>query len=579
MLEHRDRCIAGIWTVHLIIMLCIVNLSYAQQLAFPGAEGAGRFTTGGRGGQVIKVTNLDDSGPGSLREAIDASGPRTVVFSVSGNIDLDSPLMIQNDHITIAGQTAPGDGICIRYYNFEVDADNVIIRYVRFRLGDTKKVQADAFGGIANSDIIIDHCSVSWSVDETASFYDNTRFTMQWCLITESLKFSVHAKGAHGYGGIWGGITVSFHHNLLAHHDSRNPRFQGSRWASTPETEIVDYRNNVIYNWGSNSAYGGEAGNHNMVANYYKYGPATSRKDRIISPSDEIGKWYVADNYVFGYPNVTADNWDGGVQGVELSKARADVPFNFEPVITHEAETAFELVMEDAGESRKRDIIDSRIIQEARNGTATYGGLSGKGTGIIDSQKDVGGWPELKTDDIPADYDHDGMADVWESANGLNPNDPEDRNGDFNGDGYTNLEKYMNSLVIRSDYIVAPAEFLARTVSDVRIDLSWKENAQNEVGFYIERSQGDVHNFQVVAETGSDVNGFTDENLSRLTRYTYRVRAFNDDTVSLYTNPATATTLDSGWRSLPRLDPSAIDSSMGERPDPQHNLYSWKLSN
>jgi hypothetical protein len=558
------KFIFGFRSFFLLLFSLLYGSAISQQLSFPGAEGAGRYTSGGRGGSVIEVTNLNDSGAGSLRAAIESSGPRTVVFRVSGNITLYSRLQIKKGDITIAGQTAPGDGICLRGHDFIVDADNVIIRYLRMRLGDEQGVEADAFGGISISDVMIDHCSVSWSVDEAASFYDNIDFTMQWCFITESLKNSVHSKGAHGYGGIWGGMGVSFHHNLLAHHDSRNPRFQGSRGESTPETEIVDHRNNVIYNWDGNSAYGGESGNHNMVANYYKYGPATdSKRNRIIEPSDELGKWYVEDNFVFGYPAVTEDNWNGGVQNVNTSNVRAFVPFPFAPVATHEAETSYELVLADAGHSLKRDTIDARIINEVRTGTATYGGLTGPGTGIIDSQNDVGGWPELLTYDVRIDDDHDGMADDWELANGLSPDDPDDRNGDFNGDGYTNLEKYINGLCIRDNYIVAPAELTALTISDTQIDLTWKENALNESGFSIERSVADTTNFSEITRTDANIVKYSDKDLQKSTKYYYRVRAFNDGHSSLYTNIVFSTTLDTLGPPLPPANPSPADSSEG----------------
>lgn len=428
----------------------------AQQLAFPGAEGFGRFTTGGRGGVVYEVTNLNDSGLGSFRDAVNRTGARTIVFRVSGTITLLSPLPIKNGNLTIAGQTAPGDGIAIRNNTVTVDADNVIIRFIRFRLGDEAQVVNDAIWGRERQNIIIDHCSLSWSVDETGSFYDNKNFTMQWCILSESLYSSVHGKGNHGYGGIWGGQGATFHHNLLAHHSSRNPRFNGARYSNRPDLELVDFRNNVIYNWGSNSAYGGERGNHNIVNNYYKYGPATSssKRNRILdaaAPSDaELGRWYINGNYVHGYPAITADNWAGGVQNVssaQLAMIKVNEPFNYAPVRTQTAEEAFVTVLDSVGAILpKRDAVDARIVNEARTGTATYGGVYGAGKGIIDTQATVGGWPTLNSEPAPVDADKDGMPDAWETANGLNPTDPADRNGDYNGNGYTNLEKYLNSL-------------------------------------------------------------------------------------------------------------------------------------
>jgi pectate lyase len=432
-------------TMSFCLLLSIQILS--QPVAFPGAEGFGSITTGGRGGAVIEVTTLDDSGSGSLREALEqTNGPRTVVFKVSGNIELKSRLKIKYGFVTIAGQTAPGDGICLQNYTVEIDADNVIVRYIRFRLGDEAQQEADSFWGREHSRIIIDHCTMSWSIDECASFYDNRDFTMQWCLISESLDDSYHSKGAHGYGGIWGGAGATFHHNLFAHHKSRNPRFNGSRYSTTPENEIVDFVNNVIYNWGSNSAYGGESGNINMRYNYYKYGPATNTgvRGRIIEPYDNAGNWYVEDNFVVGYPDITADNWDGGVQGGHAAyqkTKKATEPFGVVDIDMQSAEEAYESVLEKVGANfPTQDSIDVRIIEEVKTGTATYG------KGIIDSQLDVGGYTFHSSSTPPSDRDHDGMPDAWEEANGLNPDDDTDRN--LTDDvGYTMLENYMNGLV------------------------------------------------------------------------------------------------------------------------------------
>ncbi|UCH62516.1 MAG: T9SS type A sorting domain-containing protein [Fidelibacterota bacterium] len=543
----------------LLTLLTAGNLK-AQQLAFPGAEGYGRFTTGGRGGEVIEVTNLNDSGPGSLRAAVEASGPRTVVFRVSGNITLESRLEIKHSDITIAGQTAPGDGICLRNRDLKVSASNVIIRYMRFRLGDVDAVEADALGGQSQRNIIIDHCSASWSVDECVSFYNNNEnLTLQWCLISESLRYSVHSKGPHGYGGIWGGTNCSFHHNMFAHHSSRNPRFDRA-------DRNIDYRNNVIYNWGFNSVYGGEGGWYNMISNYYKYGPATGPRNRIVEPYQDVayggyGLWYVESNYVYGYPEITADNWAGGVQGVEMDRVRVYEPFPYASVVTHTPENAFEVVLADVGASLKRDTLDARIVSEARNGTATYGGVTGPGTGIIDSQDDVGGWPVLNTYDVPVDNDHDGMADDWELEKGLDPYDPSDRNEDLNGDGYTNLEKYLNSLCERTDFLMAPAELEASTISYEMINLKWKENALNESGFSIERSMGDTSAFTEIATVGLDDTVYTDTGLEELTTYHYRVRAFNEFVESGYTNLTKTTTLSVGGQPLHASNPSPADSA------------------
>lgn len=429
-----------------MVMPCSAQVENAVP-AFPGAEGCGMYTTGGRGGKVFIVTNLNDSGPGSFREAAEAKGKRTIVFETSGTIALASPVRISSGDITIAGQTAPGDGICIRNYNVAVNADNVIIRYVRFRLGDEQHQQDDAITGLRRKNIIIDHCSMSWATDECASFYDNENFTLQWCIVAESLNHSVHEKGDHGYGGIWGGKGASFHHNLLAHHNSRNPRFCGARYHKQPDKEIVDFRNNVIYNWMSNSAYAGERGNHNMVNNYYKAGPAThsSRglRSRIIEPYRPYGKFYVAGNYIEGDAVVTKDNWNGGVQCDRPDSVQSATPFNVIFLKEQTAEEAYAQVLSSAGASLHRDAIDARIVEEVKTGTAHYGKDK---KGIIDSQKDVGGWPALRAQRASADTDRDGMPDEWEKKHKLDPKDAGDATAYRGERGYTNIELYLNDL-------------------------------------------------------------------------------------------------------------------------------------
>ena len=418
-----------------------------QILAFPGAEGYGKFTTGGRGGKVILVTNLEDDGPGSLRAALDQKVPRTILFTVSGTIALKSPLKIRYGNVTIAGQSAPGDGICLKNYVTSITADNVIVRYLRFRLGDETRQADDAFNGVGHKDIIIDHCSMSWAVDENASFYNNENFTMQWCIIAESLHQSVHFKGAHGYGGIWGGKSATFHHNLLAHNTSRNPRFNGQRFLNTDKPEAVDFRNNAIVNWSFNSAYGGEGGNHNMVNNYYEAGPATRKNvaNRIVNPADTpSGKFYITGNFVKGFPAVSADNWAGGVQGNHWQDARTDQPIPFVPIEQQPAEAAYKLVLAHAGASWRRDAVDTRIIEGIRNGKMNDGPEK---NGIINSQSDVGGWPELKSLPAPVDTDGDGMPDEWEKKNKLNPADPADAALSTLDKQYTNIEVYLNQLV------------------------------------------------------------------------------------------------------------------------------------
>ena len=453
-------------TVFLITVFFCPAFAFAQNpIAFPGAEGYGKYTLGGRGGEVYEVTNLNDAGEGSLRAAVDAKGPRTVVFRVSGTIDLKRNLDIRYPNITIAGQTAPGDGICIKRYPLMIGTDEVIIRYIRVRFGDESGDAADAISSRYNKNIILDHVSASWSVDEAVSIYHNENVTVQWCLIAESLYNSKHNKGHHGFGGIWGSNHSTYHHNLLAHHSSRNPRF-ASGCGNT------DYRNNVIYNWGYNSCYGGEAqqkgnekfnfSNINMVANYYKPGPATKSGEvshRIANPSSrgdgDYGRWFIEENVMEGNAAVTANNWQGGVQPAK-PEFKLEKPWPAMAIQQQTAEEAYASVLKNAGASLpKRDAVDTRIVEEVRSGNATYEGKSykennsmsdkSKKSGIIDSQTDVGGWPELKSTLAPSDSDHDGMPDDWETENGLNPNNAADRNK-VADNGYTMLENYINSI-------------------------------------------------------------------------------------------------------------------------------------
>ncbi len=479
----------------LLYFIVLSKTLAAQQLAFPTAEGGGRFATGGRGGSVYEVTNLNDAGIGSLRDAVSQPN-RTVVFRVSGVIVLASRLVLKQNNITIAGQTAPGDGICLTGFTLNIQASNIIIRHIRSRLGSAFKDEDDSMNCYSGNfqNIIVDHCSLSWSVDETGTFYDIKNFTLQWSIISESLFHSIHSKGDHGYGGIWGGENASFHHNLLAHHTSRNPRFNGNRYTFTNFGDSVDFRNNVIYNWGNiNSSYGGEAGGYNMVNNYYKAGPATpgslttsstsNKRNRILNYTsfyingiDTVfgGKFYITGNYVYGFPDVTSDNWTKGVQkdsyynsDALIANSKQSIPFRFSPVLTQTAEAAFVSVLDSAGAILPcRDTIDRRIVRETRTGTATYEGaayalMTGVGishpSGIIDTVTNVGGMPTYKSTTAPLDSDHDGMPDTYETAIGLNPTDATDRNN-LGAGGYTQLEIYLNSLTSPCALRVATVE-------------------------------------------------------------------------------------------------------------------------
>lgn len=450
-------------------------------LAFPGAEGGGMYTTGGRGGRIIHVTNLNDSGTGSLRAAVEATGARIVVFDVAGIIELQSQLRIRNGNLTIAGQTAPGDGICIKNYATVVDADNVIIRFVRFRLGNMVMSGdgEDCIWGRRHSDIILDHCSMSWSIDECASFYGNENFTMQWCIMTESLRNSNHPKGNHGYGGIWGGENASFHHNMLANHDSRNPRFDHPEIYENPSDPDkrgnVDYRNNVVYNWGSNSTYGGEGGHFNMVNNYYRQGPASRDRRYFIdangiytSSSTDYGYpyLYMSGNYYYDYPDMTAQDgvyWhDDGTNtppeperllssSLPLSGPSGQTVYT----TTHSAQDAFARICEVGGVSLVRDAVDKRACADAQSGTASVtDGGNGSTGGIIDTPSAAGGWPsysattENEAND-KTDSDSDGIPDWFEDRFGLNSKDSSDaasKTIDIHG-RYTNFEMYLHYLV------------------------------------------------------------------------------------------------------------------------------------
>jgi len=457
--------------------------AHAQLVAFPGAEGFGRFATGGRGGKVVEVTNLNDSGAGSFRDAFTQypGQPITIVFRVGGLINLNSALRPSRSNVTIAGQTAPGGGICLKNYTFKLFGNNIIVRYVRSRPGDTSGANVSGVYGMNMENcknFIVDHCSMSWSIEEAATFYDNKYSTVQWCLVSESLNSSFNGKGDHGYAGVWGGQYASYHHNLIAHHHSRAIRFNGSRAHDT--TAVVDYRNNVIYNWGNtNAAYGNEievnggTGQLNMVNNYYKGGPATpaSRAGIIFditeaynaaTPNKPVAKVYAAGNYSVGYPAVAADNWTAiklhnypsTPANFALFKQLAETP-NLAPVTTQTALVAYDLVLAGAGAIvPMRDPLDTRIVNETRTGTATGGSPNGSttygvGQGIIDTQTEVGGWPAYAAGVAPTDTDHDGMPDAWETSHGLNPSLDTDGNG-IGTSGYTNLEEYLNSLAINS---------------------------------------------------------------------------------------------------------------------------------
>ncbi len=478
------------------------DLPQAVIPAFPGAEGGGMYSFGGRGGKVITVTNLNDSGPGSFREACETGGARIVVFNVSGIINLKTPIYVRAPYITIAGQTAPGDGVCIAGETFQVDTHDVVIRHMRFRRGDSRvHYREDSFGGNPVGNIMIDHCSAEWGLDENISFYRHMYDPSEGQYKTTELKLptvnvtiqnTISAKALdtynHAFGSTLGGENCMFARNLWASNSGRNP--------SIGWNGVFNFVNNVVFNWVHRSSDGGDyTAKFNMINNYYKPGPATPKtgniSHRILKPEagrskldhKVYGRVYAEGNIMEGYPEITADNWAGGIQietdpdcGSFTANMRSKSPFQMPYVKISSADDAYDFVLKNVGATiPTRDIIDQRIIEEVRTGVPYYdeklakkyngdtSGLSEKSqaedgsfkyrrlpkdsykVGIITDIRQMGGYPEYKGTPY-VDSDGDGMPDAWEIANGLNPNDPSDANGDINGDGYTNIEKYINGI-------------------------------------------------------------------------------------------------------------------------------------
>ena len=428
------RCLvfcAVIWFSSLEFSLAAAS----PPLAFPGAEGFGAHTQGGRGGRVIFVTNLNDSGPGSFREAVETEGPRYILFRVSGVIPLEQPLECREPYCTIAGQSAPGDGICLKNFNFTIRAHDVIVRHLRFRPGDEpaaallakgKTFEPDAVSvGAPSHDVILDHCSATWSTDEccTVSGAGIDNVSVQSCMIAEYPHHGAHHKGDHGFGSlIRCNGRVSFHHNLYAHHRTRSPR----PGTYGPGSILFDFRNNVIYD--SNGYSAEDPVRMNYVGNYIR---------RPNGPAFKVGgattEMYQQGNFEEGAGRKNGDFWQL-IANASRGKKREE-PFETAPVTTHTAKEAYDAVLASAGATLpKRDAVDERIVEQVR---------TGKGT-LIDSQTDVGGWPNYYSTEPPTDTDNDGMPDAWEREQGLNPNE-DDHLGDQDGDGYPNLEEWLNS--------------------------------------------------------------------------------------------------------------------------------------
>ncbi len=453
----------------LFIVFIFCGKLFAQQVAFPGAEGFGKYATGGRGGQVVAVTNLNDSGEGSFRWALEQfpGEALTVIFRVSGMIELQSKIQIKRSNLTIAGQTAPGDGICLKNQSLILNGasskgnhGNIIIRYIRSRPGGTLKTGLYGFDMENCHDVIVDHCSFSWANEECAAMYDTKNTTVQWCIVSEGLFEAGHMKGRRSFGGVWGGQFASYHHNLIAHLNNRAIRFNGARAHDT--VALIDYRNNIIYNWGNtNAAYGGEVNiaggvsQVNIVNNYYKPGPAAPAELKFVHASYQkenskgSGQWFVEGNIMEGDKLLTKKN----KIGIDLQEALypknaiSKTAFPVSVALPVEsAKEAYEKVLKYAGAIfPKRDATDVRVVNETSTGTASGKGVFGK-PGIIDSPLAVGGWAEYKSAPAPVDTDSDGMPDAWEIKKGLNPNDANDRNK-VDASGYTMLEIYLNELV------------------------------------------------------------------------------------------------------------------------------------
>lgn len=496
---------AGIMTA---VFLC--GSVYAEEskiVAFPGAQGGGMYTTGGRGCEVYIVDTLEDYDPdteepikGSFRDAVSGDN-RMIVFNVGGVIELKNKLNITDrKNLTIAGQTAPGNGITIYGYETNLSrSENIIIRYIRFRAGAKNVHQGDsmdAIWGRSMKNIMIDHISTSWSTDETMSLYRAENMTVQWSMIAESLTMSGHTKGRHGYGAIWGGVNTTYHHNLIANHTSRNPRFGGGTVEADDNEHIAqfDVRNNVIYNWGYNTAYGGGRGKVNFVYNYEKPGNGTRESviSRVIDcgEKDKPGWFYVYGNVIEGNEEVTNDNSKGIYisEAAKKSTVISDVPFEVEgteSITTDTPQEAYNKVLAQCGATYpKRDALDSRIVNEVRENKGRF----------ANRDEEVGGLPyndEVHRDE-GFDRDCDGIPDEWEEANGLDPNDPKDSSG-YTGDGYTYIEKYINSLVDvnyapQNPYISLEAPHNNAVVNkgeDIKISVNAKSEAGIErVDFY-----------------------------------------------------------------------------------------------
>ncbi|MEO9476345.1 MAG: T9SS type A sorting domain-containing protein [Cyclobacteriaceae bacterium] len=501
----------------ILLALCFLSLEAISQSdvpAFPTAEGYGMWASGGRGGKVVEVTSLEDRDrrgniiEGGFRWALQQypDEPITVVFKVSGIIDLNgADLRSKRDNVTIAGQTAPGDGICIKGGKVNLGgSNNLILRHLRFRVGlldDGGFIEGGALGYENGSNFIIDHCTFGWSGEENMTIYDNKNTTVQWCLVHEGLYDVGHPKGVRGYGTQWGGETSTYHHNLLANNVSRTPRINGAK--NNDINVLTDFVNNVNFNWGKkNSCYGGEiTGNGkthkcNWINNYYKPGPARDGDeyslfiDVLGTNNGGSSEWYLQGNFMEGTANEdnNTDNYlgidfsvytdDGVEQSTLINDTAFEVPYELN---VESAEEAFSSVLDGAG-AFPRDTTDLRIIKEVKSGVVAGSGAYGDQKGMIDDPDVVGGYQIYKSYNIAADLDHDGMADYWEAANALDSTNAEDRNT-LTADGYTVLEVYLNYLAgeMHSDYAFPDPVYL--DADPVEPELS-KKNTKIELNVF-----------------------------------------------------------------------------------------------
>jgi pectate lyase len=436
-----------VW-VFVMVGFVMVGIGEAQKIkAFPEAEGFGAYAIGGRGGKLFMVTTLEDYGQdespiaGSLREAIEAEGPRMVLFRVGGIIELKAPLVVRHPYLTLAGHVAPWQGICLKNYGFQIrETHDVVVRYLRVRPGDEMGKETDAISVYKSKNVILDHCSASWGTDETLSVTGagTDSVTVQWCFIAESLNQSVHAKGAHGYGSlIRADGRISFHHNLYAHHVTRCPR----PGTYGDQSVLLDFQHNVIYNCKSMAGYSREDSVRiNLVGNYYKPGPETTDKNHIFQIGGQTTLMYVADNILEGVDQrgddwslIASGGWWNWAFGLDAYKLKEPIPVS--PIRKEKTKEMYYEVLRFAGANlQMRDAVDRRIMADIERGEGR----------IINSQKDVGGWPTYESARYPYDQDMDGMPDHWEKFHALNPEDGTDHIKDNDGDGYTNLEEFLN---------------------------------------------------------------------------------------------------------------------------------------